>query len=163
MRKFTRTQAQVLVQLEMYPKIQNPLFWIFKNVSQIDSFKCVVSQRIFWVSLAATFCGLHVLAFSVTIHGILVCTGHFGYTQFAYFAYMCVWEYTHTSTGTTRNMTNLCSHTRKQFLPYYVFLTHVWFSSCFWKSRHPPKKIKIEGVTTFKKEKKVLKTIVYFA
>ena len=69
--------------------LRNPGSAIF-NLSQsanqpVFFFEDSVFQRIFWVSLVATFCGLHVVAFIVSTHGIPLCTGHSGYIQIAYF------------------------------------------------------------------------------
>ena len=100
----------------------------FFNLAQSARFICFedsVLKRIIWVSLVVTFSGVHALAFLGSIHGIQVCRGQLRYIQIVYFAYMCVWKYTDTSTGTTRNMPNHLFARTGAIFTILCFLTHV--------------------------------------
>ena len=143
-----RKCTQVQVQLEIcsnntkYSQKSGIRYFVFsKKVSQIDSvywgvlqfspispfyfFEDSVLKRIIWVSLVVTFSGVHALAFLGSIHGIQVCRGQIRYIQIVYFAYMCVWKYTDTSTGTTRNMPNNLFARTGAIFTILCFLTHV--------------------------------------
>ena len=88
----------------------------------------------FWLSQFVRVQGIQVCTVCA------VCTAQLRYIQIAYFAYMCVWEYTHTTKGATRNMPHhLSARTKAIFAILCFFDTCMIFFACL-KISSPPKK-----------------------
>ena len=75
--------------------------------------------RFFWLSQFVRVQGIQVCTVCA------VCTVQLRYIQIAYFAFMCVQEYTHTTTGATRNMPHHLSARTKA-----IFAILCFFDTC---------------------------------
>ena len=69
--------------------------------------------------------------------------------------YVCMGIYTHNNRCNSKYGPPF-GRSYKQLFQCCVFLTHVWFSSRFWKYRYTQKQIEVNGMTRFKKEEKCL-------